>query len=115
MDQAALVHPSAQWWIKADGSDVVEGLKESVRGEWNGDVDLPDGKFQKQREEHMKRLRFISDIGLEARHSTPNILDDLTRCKAELLQDLTFVASGMLLYTYTSQYRYMTLTVMQGS
>ncbi len=66
LDQAALVHPNAQWWIKADGTDVVEDFGESVRGEWSGDVDQPDGKLQKQFE---KQLKFISDIGLEDRQS----------------------------------------------
>ncbi len=94
LDQAALVHPNAQWWIKADGTDVAEGLGESVRGEWSGDVDLPDGKLQKQFEKYVKQLKFISVIGLEARQSRLNILEDLTLVKGELLQDLTFVSSG---------------------
>ena len=27
---------SACWWIKADGCDIVSGLEESLRSEWNG-------------------------------------------------------------------------------
>ncbi len=38
--------PDTSWWIKGDAVDLVEGLGESVRGEWSGDVDLHDGKLQ---------------------------------------------------------------------
>ncbi len=38
LDHAVEVHPEAKWWIKADGCDIVSGLEESVRLEWNGDA-----------------------------------------------------------------------------
>jgi len=40
------VNPTAKWWVKGDGTDVVKGLWQSVSGEWGGDVDLNDGKLQ---------------------------------------------------------------------
>ncbi len=40
------MHPTAQWWLKADGVDIVSGLEESVTHTWNGDVDLGDRKLQ---------------------------------------------------------------------
>ena len=50
LDEAAAFHPHSWWWVKADGVDVVEGLGESTRMEWSGDVDLDDGQLQQQYE-----------------------------------------------------------------
>ena len=50
-------HPTAWWWLKADGCDLVKGLKESVKLQWSGDVDLNDGQLQKQYEEYVSRLK----------------------------------------------------------
>ena len=46
LDQAATVHPNSQWWVKADGVDLVPGLEESMRMEWSGDIDLIAGAIQ---------------------------------------------------------------------
>ena len=46
------VNPNAKWWIKEDGTDVVKGLWELVSGQWSGDVDLNDGKFNKLYKSH---------------------------------------------------------------
>ena len=43
----------ARFWIKADATDVKAVLLESERGEWNGDVDLGDGKLCKLEEEYV--------------------------------------------------------------
>ena len=40
LDEASRLHPNARWWIKADGCDIISGLEESLRLEWNGDVDF---------------------------------------------------------------------------
>lgn len=40
IEEALRLLPSANWWIKADGVDVISSLEESMRLEWNGDVDL---------------------------------------------------------------------------
>lgn len=46
LDRAvATFPPSTSWWIKGDAVDLVEGLCESVRGEWSGDIDLSDGQL----------------------------------------------------------------------
>ena len=39
-------HPNGRWWLKADGTGIQQGLRESMRNEWSGDVDLGDGKLQ---------------------------------------------------------------------
>ena len=46
MEEAHRLLPSAKWWIKADGVDLITSLRESVKFEWNGDVDTGDGYTQ---------------------------------------------------------------------
>lgn len=46
--------PCANWWIKADGVDIISSLEESVRGECNGDADIGDGACQKLLEEYVE-------------------------------------------------------------
>ena len=48
LDEASRHHPNEWWGVKADGTDIVSGLAESVRDVWNGDVDLNDGSLQHQ-------------------------------------------------------------------
>ena len=51
---------SSKPWLKLDGTHVKECLKESVKesvkGVWNGDVDLGDGKLKELRSEYEKRV-----------------------------------------------------------
>jgi len=58
-------NPGVYWWIKGDGTDVLKGLWQSVSGEWAGDVDLNDGKLQRQYSIFKKRLQKIQCIGLD--------------------------------------------------
>ena len=43
LEKLVSINPTARWWIKGDGTDVIKGLWQSVTGEWSGDVDLNDG------------------------------------------------------------------------
>ena len=45
--------------------DVVEGLSESVRLDWSGDVDLDDGSLQLQYETYITRLNFLKGLRLK--------------------------------------------------
>ncbi len=56
LDEAHRILPNAHWWIKCDGVNLTCSLQEFVAGEWNGDVDLGDGKLQLLRSEIIKRL-----------------------------------------------------------
>lgn len=56
LDEAAKTHPNSWWWLKTDGCDVTEGLMESTKLVWNGDVDLNDGKLLQQYEAYRTRL-----------------------------------------------------------
>ena len=84
-------HPTAWWWLKADGCDLVKGLKESVKLQWSGDVDLNDGQLQKQYEEYVSRLESVKKAGLVpecASNELTHILEDITK-------DLQYVQSGI--------------------
>ena len=58
------------WWLKADGCDVLKGLKESTRLEWSGDVDLADGSIQKQHEKYKQHLDHAGNVGLNHTSAT---------------------------------------------
>ncbi len=59
LDDAHRLFPKARWWIKADGVDLLCSLEESVRGDWNGDIDLDDGKLQLLRSEYTARIEDV--------------------------------------------------------
>ena len=52
----------------------MEGLCETVRGEWSGDVDLHDGQLQEMFQQYQSRLQFINKIGLDERRDHSLIL-----------------------------------------
>lgn len=49
-DQLKEANPKGRFWLKLDATDLKEAIMESVKGVWNGDVDLGDGKLQELRE-----------------------------------------------------------------
>ena len=60
LDRAVATFPlSTSWWIKGDAVDLVEGLCESERGEWSGNIDLSDGQLQQMFQQYKGRLQFI--------------------------------------------------------
>ena len=90
------VNPNARWWIKGDGTDVVKGLWESVSGQWSGDVDLNDGKFDELYKKFQDQIAWVKSIGLE--NATPDqIKEDLTKALDDNSADLAFVTSSVLL------------------
>ena len=95
LDRAvATFPPSTSWWIKGDAVDLVEGLCESVRGEWSGDIDLSDGQLQQLFQQYQGRLQFINKIGLDERdHSL--ILTDVQQVQQSLESDLEFLTESM--------------------
>ena len=78
--------PDAWWWVKADGCDLITGLKESTKREWSGDVNLNNGKVAKLHGEYITQLRFIEEFGRKERKQRLVVLADL--CK---LQEGLFV------------------------
>ena len=100
LEKLVSVNPTARWWIKGDGTDVVKGLWESVSGDWGGDVDLNDGKLQKLYKDLQDTLTWISSIGLNSCDINCT-KKDLQKALDTLSSDLRFVTSGKpLLYFY---------------
>lgn len=94
LEEAAKTHPTEWWWLKADGCDVVEGLKESVEHEWSGDVDLNDGKLAELHSKYMARRKFIEGVCIGNRKV---LLSDLKKLKTNLKDDITFLCSSKLI------------------
>ena len=65
------VLPDVEWWIKSNRCDVIAGLTESMRLEWS-DVDLNDGRLQKQYDEYMKRVNLVQHINRHSVQKTDN-------------------------------------------
>lgn len=99
LEKLAAANPGAWWWIKADGTDVVKGLWESVRGEWEGDVDLNDGLLQSFRLDFDEHIKWIEGLGLEQRKGIDAILNDLVTGLAKLASDLEFIHTGCIIIT----------------
>ncbi len=97
LDHAIKVHPEAKWWIKADGCDIVSGLEESVRLEWNGDAD--DGTEVVQELYHMYRIR-LSAIDMLCTNQSivdrgPALIIILYEEYCKLEGDVNFVGEGI--------------------
>lgn len=90
--------PQAKWWIKADGCDVISSLEESLRLEWNGDVDLGDGKCQALHDAYLKHLNEVAGIG-------SNIFDDTIRDKSlQCLLKQKDVLKNELIFIHNSKF-----------
>ena len=59
--EAKHVHPDAWWWMKADGCKILSRLKESMKMEWSGDVDLNDTNLHKQ---YKTFVTFLNGVGV---------------------------------------------------
>ncbi len=94
MDFLHQTHPNGRWWLKADGTDIQQGLRESMRNEWSGDVDLGDGKLQDKYSKYVKYLKFVRGIGLNNRSSFENIKEDLHKQTSNLLTEKEFLETG---------------------
>jgi hypothetical protein len=95
LDEASRTHPSAWWWVKADGCDLVEGLGESINLDWCGDVDMNDGELQAMYKIYRERLDFISVLGMNDRRDTTVVVQDLDVCLKGIKEDMSFVGKGV--------------------
>jgi hypothetical protein len=87
-------YPNGRWWLKADGTDIQEGLRESMRNEWSGDVDLGDGKLGIKYSKYLEYLKLVSNIGLKDRASSNNIKEDLQQMCSKLSTESEFLTNG---------------------
>ena len=84
----------ARFWIKADATDVKAALLESAGGEWNGDVDLGDGKLCKLEEEYLTRKGEINDC-LKVPSSPSDASSLLKEIQLKLIKDKGFLEAGL--------------------
>ncbi len=97
LEDAHRLHPSARWWVKADGCDLdgcdlVSGLEESLRCEWNGDVDLDTGELQQLYNSYLNRLKRIASILTSISQDT---LKALKEEEDDITDDILFVSKGI--------------------
>lgn len=94
LEEAKKVHPEAQFWLKADGCDLIEALGESVDGNWSGDVDLDDGEVSEQHSKYTHRLsqldRLCKDITLDSNREKSSA--ELKNELSQLHKDLEFIS-----------------------
>ena len=87
--EAKRVHPDAWWWVKADGCDIVGGLKESI---WSGDID-------QLHQDYMESLRFLAAVGIRTRRARDVLLLDLKHLQADLeIHTITYLSSSKNLW-----------------
>ena len=93
LEQLKSCNPDGRFWLKIDGTDVKEGLMESQKRAWNGDVDLGDGKLQELRKEYydkVERMKLLQ-ISTIPQQSLQSI------CKttiAELQEEILYLSAG---------------------
>ena len=91
-DQLQEANPNGRFWLKLDATDIKEALMESMRGVWNGDVDLGDGKLQELRELYNGRVNLVSSL---AGYDSQRELEvGLRQWIDELDEDVLFLDSG---------------------
>jgi hypothetical protein len=87
-------YPNGRWWLKADGTDIQEGLRESMRNEWSGDVDLGDGKLGGKYSKYLEYLKLVRNIGLNDGASSNNVKEDLKKVCSKLSIENEFLTNG---------------------
>lgn len=91
-DELKEANPSGRFWLKLDATDIKEALMESMKGVWNGDVDLGDGKLKELRKEYDDRVNQVGSLaGLE---SCAELETGLRKWIDELDGDAKFLESG---------------------
>lgn len=89
LDEANKASPGSYFWIKADACDVLPGIQESVKSEWNGDVDLNDGKLEQAYSQYKQISSKIALLGLGSRRTPQLITEDLQEVQKYIAQMTT--------------------------
>ena len=87
------MNPGVHWWLKGDGTDVVKGLWQSTSGEWAGDVDLNDGRLQRQYSDFKIRMEEVKNLGVGK--SIEELREILSQEILSIRINLTFVSNDM--------------------
>ena len=104
MKQLNVFYPKERFCIKVDAFDFKVALQESVKGQWNGDIDLGDQRVALLHQEYQQRksLCKASDLLSDKDHLITR-LQNLLDC---LHFDVTFLAGGLVATqdTYTKKF-----------
>ena len=94
MKQLKVSNPKGRFWIKVDAFDIKVALQESVKGQWNGDIDLGDQRVALLHQEYQQRksLCKASDL-LSSKDHLMARLQKLLDC---LHLDVAFLADGLV-------------------
>ena len=109
------IHPSARWWIKADGTDIQVGLRESMRNEWSGDIDWGDGELQRRHDDYIKYLEFVRGIGVKQRRSHASIKGDLQKQLQNMVVERVFLDARLIKARDTYEAKRKVLNVSEDS
>lgn len=71
------------------------GLRESMRNEWSGDIDLGDGDLQRRHGEYVKYLQFVRGIGVKQRRAYAVIKTDLEEQLRNMRDEKEFLTAGL--------------------
>ena len=99
LDEACRLHPDAKWWIKADGCDIVSGLEESLRLEWNGDVDFGTSEVQLLYSLYRRRLELLDKIACDKSVQSKRqlLVQTLHQEQSTLHTDIKFIAESEII------------------
>ena len=94
LKQLKETYPEGRFWIKADGCDINPALQESVKGLWNGDIDLGDGKLKELRQEYDNRRMLCKAKDLKEDKA---FLESKLRQQIDnLAVDIKFLSDGLV-------------------
>lgn len=88
-----LANPEGRFWIKVDAFDVKATLQETVKGVWNGDVDLGDDQIALLHQEYERRSLCKTKDLKEDRVFLESRLNELLDC---LQIDVDFLSNGLV-------------------
>ena len=94
LEQLQEAHPKGRYWIKLDACDLKPALQQSRCGEWNGDVDLGEGRLQQLRQSYDQRCSLLTSCcGLSMRDDLQAAMRSII---ADLEEDTAFLGGGLV-------------------
>ena len=83
------VNPDGRYCLKLDATDLKEASMESMKGVWNGDEDLGNGKLQDLRRQYDERMNLVG--GLQSCTNCVDLELGLRTCLEQLGEDILFL------------------------
>ena len=94
LEQLQEAHPKGRYWIKLDACDLKPALQQSTREEWDGDVDLGEGRLQQLRQSYDQRCSLLTSCcGLSMRDDLQAAMRSII---ADLEEDTAFLGGGLV-------------------